>query len=106
MLRDKRIVASDLPLSTKPDTKNKRYRIADSYLRFWLAFLQRGIPLIERGRGDLALTRIERSWTTWRGPAIEPSRPCRVLPEVIRRTLGSPRTDQSDYGIGLIGAQT
>ncbi|MFG1792647.1 ATP-binding protein [Nocardia sp. NPDC049149] len=71
-LQAKRIVAADLPLSTKPDTKNKRYRIADSYLRFWLAFLQRGIPLIERGRGDLALTRIERSWTTWRGRAVEP----------------------------------
>jgi hypothetical protein len=32
-LQDKRIVRGDLPLSTKPDTKNKRYRIADSYLR-------------------------------------------------------------------------
>ncbi|MFE7801371.1 ATP-binding protein [Nocardia sp. NPDC057440] len=71
-LQAKRIVATDVPLSTKPDTKNKRYRIADSYLRFWLAFLQRGIPLIERGRGDLALTRIERSWTAWRGRAVEP----------------------------------
>ncbi|PXX61786.1 hypothetical protein DFR70_108344 [Nocardia tenerifensis] len=71
-LQAKRIVAADLPLSTKPDTKNKRYRIADSYLRFWLAFLQRGIPLIERGRGDLALARIERSWTSWRGRAVEP----------------------------------
>ncbi|WP_246201597.1 DUF234 domain-containing protein [Streptomyces alboniger] len=30
------------------------------------------IPLIERGRGDLALERIERSWTTWRVRAVEP----------------------------------
>lgn len=71
-LQAKRVIAADLPLSTSPDTKNKRYRIADSYLRFWLAFLQRGLPMIERGRGDLALERIERSWTTWRGRAIEP----------------------------------
>ncbi|WP_282699446.1 DUF234 domain-containing protein [Streptomyces sp. CC219B] len=71
-LLTKRVLAADLPLSAKSDTKNKRYRIADPYLRFWLAFLQRGIPLIERGRGDLALQRIERSWTTWRGRAIEP----------------------------------
>lgn len=28
--------------------------------------------LIERGRGDLALERIEWSWTTWRGRAVEP----------------------------------
>ncbi|MGS2806052.1 ATP-binding protein [Nocardia sp. MW-W600-9] len=71
-LQDKRIVAADLPLSTTADTKNKRYRITDSYLRFWLAFLERGIPLVERGRGDLALSRIERSWTSWRGRAVEP----------------------------------
>ncbi|MET7474193.1 ATP-binding protein [Streptomyces sp. NPDC005648] len=71
-LQAKRVVAADLPLSAKPDTKNKRYRIADPYLRFWLAFLQRGLPLIERGRGDLALERIERSWTSWRGRAVEP----------------------------------
>jgi hypothetical protein len=68
----KRALAADLPLSTKPDSRNKRYRVADPYLRFWLAFLQRAIPLIERGRGDLALERIERAWTTWRGRAVEP----------------------------------
>ncbi|WP_316575839.1 hypothetical protein [Nocardia canadensis] len=54
-MRDKRIVAADLPPSNATDTKNKRYRITDSYLRFWPAFLERGIPLVERGRGDLAL---------------------------------------------------
>jgi len=37
-----RVVAVDLPLSTRPGAKNKRYRVADPYLRFWLAFLQRG----------------------------------------------------------------
>ncbi|ELP65413.1 ATP-binding protein [Streptomyces turgidiscabies] len=72
MLQAKRVLAADLPLSAKPDSKNKRYRIADSYLRFWLAFLARAIPLVERGRGDVALERIERSWTTWRGRAVEP----------------------------------
>ncbi|RJO75139.1 ATP-binding protein [Nocardia panacis] len=85
-LQDKRIVAADLPLSTKSDSKNKRYRIADSYLRFWLAFLERGIPLIERGRGDLALKRIERSWTTWRGRAVEP-----VIRESLLRLLPDER---------------
>ncbi|WP_103529371.1 ATP-binding protein, partial [Streptomyces sp. SM12] len=71
-LQEKRVLAAELPLSTRPDTKNKRYRIADPYLRFWLAFLRRSIPLIERGRGDLALERVEQSWTSWRGRAVEP----------------------------------
>ncbi|MGW5108047.1 ATP-binding protein [Nocardia sp. NPDC004123] len=90
-LQAKRIVAADLPLSTKPDTKNKRYRIADSYLRFWLAFLERGIPLIERGRGDLALDRVERSWTTWRGRAVEP-----VIRESLLRLLPNARWPETE----------
>jgi AAA+ ATPase superfamily predicted ATPase len=90
-LQAKRIVATDLPLSTKPDSKNKRYRIADSYLRFWLAFLERGIPLIERGRGDLALERIERSWTSWRGRAVEP-----VIRESLLRLLPDDRWPETE----------
>lgn len=46
LVGSQRVLASDMPLSTKPDNKNKRYRIADPYLRFWLAFLERGIPLV------------------------------------------------------------
>lgn len=72
MLLDRHVLAVDYPLSAAPDTKNKRYRVADPYLRFWLAFLRRGLPLIERGRGDVVLDRIEQSWTAWRGRAIEP----------------------------------
>ncbi|MET9979028.1 ATP-binding protein [Streptomyces microflavus] len=87
----KRVLAADLPLSAKADSKNKRYRIADPYLRFWLAFLQRGIPLIERGRGDLALERIERSWTTWRGRAVEP-----VVRESLLRLLPDERWPQTE----------
>ncbi len=68
----KRVIAADSPVSTKADTKNKRYRIADPYLRFWLAFLERGLPVVARGRGDLLLQRIERSWASWRGRAVEP----------------------------------
>lgn len=70
----------------KADTKNKRHRIADPYLRFWLAFLQRGIPLVERGRGDILLERIEGSWPSWRGRAVEP-----VVRESLLRLLPSER---------------
>lgn len=108
-LLTKRVLAADLPLSTKPDTKNKRYRIADPYLRFWLAFLQRGIPLIERGRGDLALQRIERSWTTWRGRAVEPiirESLLRLLPDATwpaTEAVGGWWNRQNNPEIDLIG---
>ncbi|MFJ3840147.1 ATP-binding protein [Streptomyces sp. NPDC090054] len=106
----KRVLAADLPLSVKADSKNKRYRIADPYLRFWLAFLQRGIPLIERGRGDLALERIERSWTTWRGRAVEPvvrESLLRLLPDEMwpqTEAVGGWWNRQNNPEIGLIGA--
>lgn len=90
-LLDKRVLAADSPLSTKPDVKNKRYRIADPYLRFWLAFLWRGIPLVERGRGDLLLERIERSWSSWRGRAVEP-----LVRESLLRLLPDERWPQAE----------
>jgi len=71
-LETKGAVASDWPLSTKPDTRNRRYRVADPYLRFWLAFGPTSIALAERGHGDVALARIESAWSTWRGRAVEP----------------------------------
>jgi len=83
-LVDSRVLAVETPLSTVPDTRNKRYRVADPYLRFWLAFGPQVVALAERGRADVALARIERSWTSWRGRAVEPLvREClaRLLPD-------------------------
>ncbi|OXM44917.1 ATP-binding protein [Amycolatopsis alba] len=91
-LTAKRIVAVDTPLATRPDTKNKRYRIEDSYLRFWLAFLQRGIGEVERGRGDLVAARIERSWTSWRGRAVEP-----VIRAALTRLLPDDRLPDAEF---------
>ncbi|MFC9908734.1 ATP-binding protein [Streptomyces sp. NPDC127197] len=109
-LLGKRVLAADLPLSAKSDRKNKRYRIADPYLRFWLAFLQRGLPLIERGRGDLALERIERGWTSWRGRAVEPivrESLLRLLPDEAwpdTEAVGGWWNRQNNPEIDLIGA--
>ncbi|HEX8346734.1 MAG TPA: ATP-binding protein, partial [Actinoplanes sp.] len=70
-LVDKRMVVGELPLSTRP-SKDRRYRIIDSYLRFWLHFIAPHMPEIERGRGDLTVARIRRGWTSWRGRTVEP----------------------------------
>lgn len=71
-LESKRVISIDTPLSAQSGEKDRRYRVADPYLRFYLAFLRSGLPLIERGRGDLVLLSIERSWGAWRGRAMEP----------------------------------
>lgn len=83
LLTDKRIVAAELPVSLRP-SKDRRYRVADPYLRFWLHLLGPSMEEIERGRGDLTLARIRESWTSWRGRAVEPlvrEALARILPD-------------------------
>ncbi len=70
-LQHKHLVARDLPASVPP-SQHPRYRVDDSYLRFWLALVAPGLAEIERGRHDLAQARFARSWPAWRGRAIEP----------------------------------
>ncbi|MCF2528067.1 DUF234 domain-containing protein [Yinghuangia soli] len=70
-LTDKRIVAGEHPLSTKP-SRETRYRVADPHLRLWLAHVGPYLPEIERGRGDRVVERLRRAWPSWRGRAVEP----------------------------------
>ncbi|HYQ74079.1 ATP-binding protein [Cellulomonas sp.] len=71
-LVDKRVVAVDEPLSSTSAPRNRRYRIADPALRFWLAFVEPALGEVDRARPDLALARIDRGFAAWRGRAVEP----------------------------------
>jgi hypothetical protein len=109
LLTDKRIVDAETPLSTRP-SRETRYAVADPHLRFWLAFLGPNMPEIERGRGDLTLAHIEKSWTAWRGRAIEPvirealrRLPADMLPESTR-VVGGYWTRTNDPEIDLVCA--
>lgn len=109
-LMDKRVVAADEPLSTKPAHKDRRYRIADPALRFWLAFVEPALAEVDRGRPDLAIARVGAGFASWRGRAIEPVvrdglerlLPDDRWPEV--RAVGGwwPRTN--DPELDLVGA--
>lgn len=122
-LESKNLVVADTPLSTHPAERNRRYRVADPYLCFYLAFLAAGLPLVERGRSDLLLAKVEHSWPAWRSDAVVP-----VVREALVRIAseqGWPRvqtvggwwnrqatrtvelvgTDRADFGdILLVGA--
>lgn len=93
LLLDKRVVEQDQPLSVKPAAKDKRYRVADPYLRFWLAFLGPHMAEVERGRGDRVLARVKTLWSAWRGRAVEP-----VLREALDRVLV-----EGPQGAGVVG---
>ncbi|GAA3483584.1 ATP-binding protein [Streptomyces yanii] len=109
LLIDKRVVAAELPLSLRP-SKERRYRVADPYMRFWLAFVEPHMAEIERLRGDLTLARIRDHWTTWRGRAVEPlirESLARALPDdrlPAAPAIGSYWTRSNDVEIDLVGA--
>jgi uncharacterized protein len=84
LLTAKRLVEAVIPLSTNP-SRETRYLVADTHLRFWLASLGPYLPEIERGRGDQTLARIRTSWTSWRGPDAGPD------PDLVDLVAGTRR---------------
>jgi AAA+ ATPase superfamily predicted ATPase len=72
LLRSKRVIEGEDPLSTARGGRATRYRVADPYLRFWLRFVGPALADVERGRADLAVTRAEDGWSSYRGRAVEP----------------------------------
>jgi len=109
LLVSKRVVAAELPVSLRP-SKERRYRVADPYLRFWLAFVEPHMAEIERMRGDLTLARVQQQWTSWRGRAIEPlvrESLARILPDgdlPAAPVVGGYWTRSNDVEIDLVGA--
>lgn len=71
LLRERRVVRRLTPYSTKATTRTPLWEVTDPYTRFWLAFVDGRIDLIERGRGSLLLEHFERGWQSYRGRAIE-----------------------------------
>ncbi|WP_277211086.1 ATP-binding protein [Isoptericola croceus] len=108
VLTARQAVVEDVPLSTKPAPRNKRYRIEDPYMRFWLAFLSDGIRRIDQGRPDVVLDRIRAGWTSWRGRAVEPvvRRMLHDLTGVIPESaeIGGWWTRTNDVEVDLVGA--
>lgn len=109
LLVEKRVVERMVPLSSRP-SRLVRYAVADPYLRFWLRFLDAGLELVQRGRGDLLLRMIDGAWSVYRGKAIEP-----VVRRGLRRLLpleglgdaaavGSYWTRSQNLEVDLVGA--
>lgn len=69
---DKDIITVETPVGAGDKSKLRRYRIDDTYLRFWFRFVAPQVANMARGRPDLAVEKFETNWSTWRGSAIEP----------------------------------
>lgn len=82
VLSTKRVVTADEPLSARAAPKDRRWRVSDPALRFWLAAVEPSLADVDRGRPDLALARVQANLASWRGRAIEP-----VVREALTRLL-------------------
>jgi len=108
-LTAKGIVSAELPVSLMP-SRERRYRITDPYLRFWLRFLEPHMAEIERRRGDITLGRIRSGWGAYRGRAIEPlvrEALARLLPDdqlPAAPVVGGYWTRTNEVEIDLVGA--
>lgn len=71
LVTQKRVLALDVPLSTRPG-KPALYRVADSSLRLYLAALRSAHEQARRGRPESAFDVVRRRWSAWRGRAVEP----------------------------------
>lgn len=70
-LTTRRVVASALPLSTVA-SRERRYWVDDTYLRFWLRFIEPASSEIDRGLGRLIASRITGAFRDYSGSAVEP----------------------------------
>lgn len=82
----KRVIYKATPYSATPRQKLTHYYVDDPYLRFWLRFVDGQLSTVQRGRGDVVLARIKRSWPDYQGRAIEP-----VVRRAIERLLPDER---------------
>ncbi|WP_210573243.1 ATP-binding protein [Streptomyces sp. GESEQ-4] len=95
LTNEKRILASDSPLSTQPG-KPALYRVADSNLRLHLAATRSAQELSRRGRPEAAYRVVERRWAAWRGRAVEPL--IREAMELAATTVDFPWPDTEVVG--------
>lgn len=89
----KRIVEVRSPLAGT-SSRERRYEIADPYLRFYLRFIDPNIIDVERGRSRLVTPLIRRDWATYRGRAIEP---------LVRESIGDLLPDDRVPGAQYVG---
>ncbi|WP_241564664.1 DUF234 domain-containing protein [Nonomuraea polychroma] len=101
------MITADAPLSTR-SSKQRRYRITYMDLSFWLTCIEPGMPEIYRRRGDLALRRIEHSWTAWHSTALKSfvRQSLRRMDDLPERTraIGGYWTRTNDPEIDIVGA--
>ncbi|MFZ1286575.1 MAG: DUF234 domain-containing protein [Candidatus Phosphoribacter sp.] len=68
----KDLIRIEVPSGAASNSKLRRYRLTDPYLRFWFRFIASHLEDISRSRGDIAVTAFNAGWASWRGRAIEP----------------------------------
>jgi len=65
------LLSKNQPLFAKPGSRSIRWRVKDSYLRFWFRFIYANQSLVETGRYDLLGELVEARYEDFSGLALE-----------------------------------
>jgi hypothetical protein len=60
------LIAADEPLSTRPAPKDRRWRVVDPALSFWLAFVEPALGAVDRGQPEEAMRLVDEGFAAWR----------------------------------------
>ena len=60
------LIVGDEPLSTRPAPKDRRWRVIDPALSFWLTFVEPVMGAVDRSRPDEAMRLVNEGYGSWR----------------------------------------
>jgi AAA+ ATPase superfamily predicted ATPase len=69
--KDYSLIAKNIPIFAKVETKNVRYTVEDNFLTFWFRFIYKYEHVIEISQYELLKQIIERDYTTYSGRILE-----------------------------------
>lgn len=89
VLRDLRIVGKEIPVTELQPEKSKQglYFIDDNFFKFWFRFVFLNRSLLEEGRIDLVLKKIQAGFPQFLSTAYE-----EILPDLFRRAVSGMET--------------
>ncbi len=84
VLRDLRIVGKEIPVTEMQPEKSKQglYFITDNFFKFWFRFVFLNKSLLEEGRVDVVLKKVQTEFPQFLAGAYE-----EILPELLQRAL-------------------
>ncbi len=102
-LKQLRLIERVTPVTEKPSTKLSYYRIADNFLAFWLAVIERHRPAIEQGLGESVVDVVVEEFDDYMGARWEMAVREHISVEAVRGAFGPGIVAVGEYWRTRVG---